>query len=57
MLEAARQILRYRSLLWNLTVREIKARYRGSALGFLWSLANPLLLLAVYSLVFGFIFQ
>ena len=57
MLEAARQIYRYRSLLWNLTVREIKARYRGSVLGFLWSLANPLLLLAVYSLVFGFIFQ
>lgn len=57
MLEAARQIFRYRSLLWNLTVREIKARYRGSVLGFLWSLANPLLLLAVYSLVFGFIFQ
>jgi len=57
MLEAARQIFRYRALLWNLTVREIKARYRGSVLGFLWSLANPLLLLAVYSLVFGLIFQ
>lgn len=57
MLEAARQILRYRALLWNLTVREIKARYRGSTLGFFWSLANPLLLLGVYSLVFGVIFE
>jgi lipopolysaccharide transport system permease protein len=57
MLEAARQIYRYRSLLWNLTAREIKARYRGSVLGFFWSLANPLLLLAVYSLVFGLIFR
>lgn len=57
MLEAARRILRSRTLLWNLIVREIKARYRGSVLGFLWSLANPLLLLAVYSLVFGLIFE
>jgi homopolymeric O-antigen transport system permease protein len=41
-----------RELLWTLVVRDLKARYRGSALGFFWSLANPLLLLAVYSVVF-----
>ena len=40
-----------------MTVREIKARYRGSVLGFLWSLANPLLLLAVYSFVFSLVFR
>lgn len=57
MLRPARQIHRFRSLLWSLTVRELKARYRGSALGFLWSLINPLLLLAVYSLVFGLVFR
>ena len=44
---------RYRSLLVTLTVRELKARYRGSVLGFLWSLVNPLLLASVYTLVFG----
>jgi ABC-type polysaccharide/polyol phosphate export permease len=57
MLEPARQILRYRSLLATLTGRELKARYRGSLLGYVWSLANPLLLLAVYSFVFGFVFR
>jgi ABC-type polysaccharide/polyol phosphate export permease len=35
----------------------LKARYRGSVLGFFWSLVNPLLLLAVYSFVFGFVFR
>lgn len=55
MIEAAVQIARFRGLLAILTARELKARYRGSALGFLWSLINPLLLLGVFSLVFGFI--
>ena len=32
--------------------RELKARYRGSVLGFLWSFINPLLLLLIYSFVF-----
>lgn len=44
---------RHRNLLRSLIERELKARYRGSALGFLWSLVNPLLLLGVFSLVFG----
>lgn len=57
MLQPGREIFRYRSLLATLTTRELKARYRGSILGYLWSLANPLLLLAVYALVFGFIFK
>ena len=46
-------VLRYRGLLAALTGRELKARYRGSALGFFWSLANPLLLLGVFATVFG----
>ena len=51
------RLLRFSGLLWTLTTRELKARYRGSLLGFFWSLANPLLLLAVYSVVFGLIFR
>src|SRR6185295_9577639 len=43
--------------LWTLTSRELKARYRGSALGYVWSLANPLLLLGVYTFVFSVIFK
>jgi lipopolysaccharide transport system permease protein len=57
MFRVARQILRFRGLLATLTSRELKARYRGSVLGFLWSLANPLLLLAIYTFVFSVIFQ
>jgi lipopolysaccharide transport system permease protein len=43
---------RHRQLIAALTARDLKARYRGSILGFFWSLANPLLLLAVYTLAF-----
>ena len=57
MLRAAGQIYRFRSLLGTLTARELKARYRGSVLGFVWSLANPLLLLAVYTFVFTVVFK
>jgi lipopolysaccharide transport system permease protein len=57
MLRVARQIFRFRGLLATLTARELKARYRGSVLGFLWSLANPLLLLAIYTFVFDVIFR
>jgi ABC-type polysaccharide/polyol phosphate export permease len=46
------QLVRYRGLIWSLVARELKARYRGSVLGFLWSFINPLLLLAIYSFIF-----
>jgi lipopolysaccharide transport system permease protein len=45
-------LYRQRGLLAVLVGRELKARYRGTLLGYLWSLLNPLLLLAVYSVVF-----
>lgn len=48
-----KELYRYRGLIWNLVVRELKARYRGSMLGFMWSFLNPLLLMSVYSLVFS----
>ena len=44
-----RTLYRYRQLIAALTARDLKARYRGSILGFFWSLANPLLLLTVYT--------
>lgn len=47
-----RQLIRYRGLIQSLVARELKARYRGSVLGFFWSFINPLLLLAIYSFVF-----
>ncbi len=57
MFRLVRRLFRYRSLLFTLTSRELKARYRGSVLGYLWSLANPILLLVVYSFVFTTIFR
>jgi len=45
-------LLRYRGLIHSLVARELKARYRGSVLGFVWSFVNPLLLLSIYSFVF-----
>lgn len=56
MIASPRRMLRFRGLLGTLVSRDLKARYRGSALGFLWSLLNPLLLLAVYSFVFSLVF-
>ena len=49
------QLFRYRGLIQTLVARELKARYRGSILGFFWSFANPLLLLLVYTFVFSVI--
>jgi ABC-type polysaccharide/polyol phosphate export permease len=48
-----RQLFRYRGLIQSLVARELKARYRGSALGFFWSFINPLLLLLIYTFVFS----
>ena len=52
MIAAVRSLIRYRALVQSLVSRELKARYRGSVLGFLWSFVNPLLLLLTYTLVF-----
>jgi ABC-type polysaccharide/polyol phosphate export permease len=53
MLRNLRALLRYRPLIQTLVARDLKARYRGSALGFFWSFINPLLLLLVYTFVFA----
>jgi lipopolysaccharide transport system permease protein len=45
-------LLRYRALIQSLVARDLKARYRGSVLGFFWSFVNPLLLLLIYTFVF-----
>jgi homopolymeric O-antigen transport system permease protein len=52
-----RQIPKYRGLIQSLVARELKARYRGSVLGFFWSFFNPLLLLSVYTFVFSYVLQ
>lgn len=46
-------VYRYRWLLYELTLRDLTLRYRGSALGFIWTFLNPLLAMLVYTLVFS----
>lgn len=48
---------KYKTLIWQLLRRDVHSRYRGSVLGLLWSLATPLLMLAIYTFVFQFVFK
>lgn len=52
-----RKIYDYRYLIIQMIKREIAHRYRGSALGFAWSILSPLLMLAVYTFVFSVVFK
>lgn len=53
MISEIREIWARRELLWELVTKEIRLRYRRSALGFLWSLLHPLLMMGVFTLVFS----
>jgi lipopolysaccharide transport system permease protein len=48
-----RELFAYRALIHTLVMRDLKARYRGSMLGLLWTLLNPLLHMGIYVLVFS----
>ena len=47
---------RHRHLAWQFALREVQLRHKGSRLGFLWTLINPLSMLALYAFVFGLLF-
>lgn len=53
----ARRLWNNRSLILTLTRREVVGRYKGSLFGILWSFINPLVMLSVFTFVFGEIFQ
>ena len=50
-------VVRYQTLLRKLVLKDLKLKYRGSVLGFLWSLVNPLVMIAVYFFAFRFIMK
>ncbi|MFQ5814239.1 MAG: ABC transporter permease [Anaerolineae bacterium] len=52
MKERILELVKYRELVRNLVIRDIKLRYRNSVLGFVWCLGNPLLMMAVFTVVF-----
>lgn len=55
-LEGPRRVIASHELLWNLTLRELRTKYRKSVLGWTWSMLNPLANVAIYSFVFGHLF-
>src|SRR5207245_10704490 len=57
MLDSLREVVRYRSLLRDLVARDLKVRYKRSALGILWTMLNPLLLMIIFTIVFAHILR
>ncbi len=56
-LEMLASAWRNRELIFQMTKRDVVGRYRGSVLGIVWSLFNPILMLAVYTFVFSVVFK
>ena len=54
---AKEHLFKYRPLIHELVIRDLKFKYRRSFLGYLWSLLNPLLMMAVMSVVFSHLFR
>ena len=52
-----RQLVRFWPVIQNMVVQELKVRYQRSILGFVWTLLNPLLMLATLSFVFSHLFR
>jgi ABC-2 type transport system permease protein len=52
-----RWLTEYRELLWTLVRRDLRAKYKGSGLGILWSFVHPLVMMGVYTLVFSVLFR
>jgi ABC-2 type transport system permease protein len=57
MLDRGRELVERRQVLWLLVVRDLKVRYSSSALGYLWTIIDPLMMACVYWLVFGLVFN
>ena len=50
-------IFKHLDIAWSLAKRELKGRYRGSWLGFLWTLMDPLIMMAIFYFIFAVVFQ
>lgn len=56
-MQTIKEIYHYRTMIDGLVKKDLKGRYKGSALGFLWTFINPLLQLGVYTVVFQVILK
>jgi len=57
LLDLVSDVYRYRELIWELSLKELKVRYKRSVLGFLWALLNPTLMMIVLTIVFSTIMR
>lgn len=56
-LEPLLSVWRHRSLVWQMSRKDVIGRYRGSVLGLVWSIFNPIFMLIVYTFVFSVVFK
>ena len=52
-----KEIYKYREMIFSLVKKDLRGRYKGSILGFMWTFINPLLQLIIYTLVFSVIMR
>lgn len=57
MMQKLHELYQYREMIASLVRKDLKGRYKGSVLGFLWTFLNPLLQLLVYTMVFSVILK
>ncbi len=57
MLKKLKEIMEYRELFKNLTIKELKLKYKNSMIGFFWSFLNPLMMLVVYTFAFKYVMK
>ena len=52
-----KELYNYREMMYNLVKKDLRTRYKGSILGFLWTFINPLLQIMIYTIVFSVIMR
>lgn len=57
MIQQIKELYAYRQMIFSLVKKDLRGRYKGSVLGFLWTFINPLFQLVVYTIVFSFILK
>ena len=55
MIKDLKELYAYRQMIFSLVKKDLRGRYKGSVLGFMWTFINPLLQMGVYTLVFSII--
>ena len=56
-MQTIKEIFEYKQMIFSLVRKDLRGRYKGSVLGFLWTFINPLLQLLVYTMVFSVILR